>query len=274
VTWQPLSVREGRRQPDGPWEGVPPHLRFPLRHWLEGVYGYRSKSGMRPEVMLAVAASLRLELPYTLLSDETMNRLIQTAEANDDLYLDMLDTCLRTIDFRDGAGPTLKATLEAAGSVWTVADNNRSLMRRVSSETQQALDRAATPADRASAELREAWSAVLARNPDSAKAWGHAIVAIEELSIPLVVPSQAKPNLGHVIGQLDKQGALWKLALHGADGSQSVEPLVCMLRLMWPNPGRHGGAVARPISVEEAQDVVHLAVTIVQWLRTGALSKR
>jgi len=41
-----------------------------------------------------------------------------------------------------------------------------------------------------------------------------------------------------------------------------------MLRLMWPNPDRHGGESSRQPSLVEAQAVVHPAVTIVQWARS------
>jgi len=89
-----------------------------------------------------------------------------------------------------------------------------------------------------------------------------------------VTPAKAKATLGDVVGTLNSQDHLWRLALHGHDGSQSVAPLVSMLRLMWPNPDRHGGQGSRQPSLVEAQAVVHLAVTIVQWARSDVLSKR
>jgi hypothetical protein len=79
--------------------------------------------------------------------------------------------------------------------------------------------------------------------------------------------------LGHVIGARDRQGHLWRLGLPGADTGQSVAPPVAMLRLMWPNPDRHGGSPEhhRVPTIEEARTVVHLAVTIVQWGREGMI---
>jgi hypothetical protein len=46
-----------------------------------------------------------------------------------------------------------------------------------------------------------------------------------------------------------------------------------MLRLLWPNPDRHGGTNSRQPSLDEAQAVVHLAVTIVQWARADLLTR-
>jgi len=47
-----------------------------------------------------------------------------------------------------------------------------------------------------------------------------------------------------------------------------------MLRVMWPNPDRRGGRGSRQPSLAEAEAVVHLAVTLVQWARAGVISKR
>ncbi|WP_448642774.1 hypothetical protein [Geodermatophilus sp. URMC 63] len=44
-----------------------------------------------------------------------------------------------------------------------------------------------------------------------------------------------------------------------------------MLRLMWPNPDRHATGSRRTPTQEEAQNVVHLAVLIVNWVRSDAL---
>lgn len=47
-----------------------------------------------------------------------------------------------------------------------------------------------------------------------------------------------------------------------------------MIRLMWPNPDRHGGGETRTPTREDAVDVVHLAVTILGWVRNGAPTPR
>jgi hypothetical protein len=86
-----------------------------------------------------------------------------------------------------------------------------------------------------------------------------------------VTPTNGKATLGSVIKVLNDQGDLWCLALQGHDRSESVVPLVSMLRLMWPNPDRHGGEGSRRPTLMEAEAVVHLAVTIVQWARSGVL---
>lgn len=61
--------------------------------------------------------------------------------------------------------------------------------------------------------------------------------------------------------------------LPGGSGDFSVTRLVTMLELIWPNPDRHGGSTSTPVTLDQAQAVVHLAVTIVQWARSGDLQR-
>ena len=148
------------------------------------------------------------------------------------------------------------------------------MIRRVDPTAAKAFEDASLPSDVASAELHDAWIAAYGRNPDPSDAWDHSIKAVEAVLIPVVVPAKAKATLGDVVGSLDSQGSLWQLVLHGHDGSKSAVPLVTMLRLIWPNPDRHGSDASRKPSLGEAQAVVNLAVTVVQWTRIGVLSKR
>ena len=162
-------------------------------------------------------------------------------------------------------------TLARGGSIWWATAHG--LERRVDPTVTAAFESATGTGDVASAELTEAWIRAYGRDPDPSDAWDHAIKAVEAILIPIVVSEQDKPQLGHVIGALDRRGHLWRLGLPGADAGQSVAPLVAMLRLMWPNPDRHGGSPEhhRVPTIEETRSVVHLAVTIAQWGREGMI---
>jgi hypothetical protein len=59
------------------------------------------------------------------------------------------------------------------------------------------------------------------------------------------------------------------MLLPGGDSSN----LVAMLELLWPNPDRHAGANTKPPTLDEAQCVVVLAVTLVQWAKLGILGQ-
>lgn len=276
MAWQRLSVREGQIPVDTPFEGVPPHLSYPLQHWLEGMFGYRGPGGMSKDLMMDVANSIRLPLRPSSRGVfdgvEMQRQIFAICSRDQEVFLDVVDATLHLK--RGRKADDLRKVLEVGASAWTVADNNLSLERRVEPTAKLAAQMAMSPQDEASEELRVAWSAAYGREPDPSDAWDHAIKAAEAVLVPLVVPNQAKPQFGHVLGQLKNQGNLWFLELPGQNLHHDVAPLVEMLSLLWPNPDRHANGQGRQPTLEEAQAVVHLAVTIVQWARSGVLKKR
>ena len=272
MSWQPLSVRDGKKEPEGPHEGVPPHLDGPLRYWLEQLISERRV----PNDSIASRLTSMLRLPYrrdinypTL---TTMHVLDDIARQEDGL-LNAADAALHLAIVSKHWITELAQILTAAGSVWTVDLGQRSLVRRVSEAASTAFRSATAPDDVAAEELREAWSACYGRNPNASDAWDHAIKAVEAVAIPAVVPKQDKAQIGHVIGQLDRQGDGWKMLLSTTQGPTNIEVLVGMLRLLWPNPDRHTGQDRRMPEIPEAQAVVQLAVTIVQWFRDGVVAR-
>jgi hypothetical protein len=82
------------------------------------------------------------------------------------------------------------------------------------------------------------------RDPNPSDAWDHAIKAVEAVLTDVVTPNKAKATLGDVLGQLRAQGHLWKLMVRGQKRDHSVEPLVHMLTLIWPEPPRFSYARA------------------------------
>ena len=92
---------------------------------------------------------------------------------------------------------------------------------------------------------------------------------------PIATPTSSKANLGTIAGELGKPGVPFALRLAtSSTKSSSVEALVQMLRLIWPNRDRHGTGHRRTPDPEEAVNVVQLAITVVGWVRTGALVRQ
>jgi len=272
--YQPLSVRRGIAQPRGPYEGVPEHLTAPLIYWLEGVLGYRTPGGGVDQgriMILAMAANVPLQSASWDDSGQ-LEELRMACRRNDDTFLDVIDAVLAYVP----RAPTdeLRTILQIGGSAWTVAEDGGSLQRRVDPATSEDFARATSADDRASLELRTAFGHVYGREPNASDAWDHAIKAVEEALIPIVVPNKAKANLGDVAGQLKAQPERWALRLDSSSPHlSSVETLEALLRLVWPNPDRHGGnGPTREPSLTEAAGVVQLAVMVVQWARSGVLS--
>ncbi|KKF00466.1 hypothetical protein WN67_18685 [Mycolicibacterium obuense] len=221
-----------------------------------------------------LAAFLRVDVDHRYSVRHLAEHLLALAVRDDDFMLDLLDGTLGI--FQPGAtADNLARALDIGGSVWTVAADRKGLVRVVSDEAQATYAAAISTADEASTELREAWANAFGRNGDPSDAWDHAIKAVEDVLIPVMMQNNGKATLSNVIGELSGQNSMaWRIILPGADKSHDVAPLVAMLRLLWPNHDRHGGNQKRTPAPEESRAVVTLAATIVQWHRDGWVVQR
>lgn len=268
--WNRLSVRTGQRPVEEPSQGVPTHLEGPLIHWLQGAFGYRDRRGMRESLMYKVVMSARLPLTYDQTRYYLQDNIIKVCRNDNATFLDVLDSVLHL----QGGGQELDKILSLGGSAWRVANDGDGLVRRIEERAQEALDELVSAEDATAAELREAWKAAFGLHPNPSDAWDHAIKAVESVLIPVVVPNQAKPQLGHVVGQLRNQPDQWLFVLPGPDQMHSVTPLLALLDIVWPNPDRHAGSAGGAPLAAEAECVVHAAVTIVQWSRRNGFLQR
>lgn len=210
MSWERLSVRRSST-PDGPYEGIPGHVRDPVVDWLRKVLeAGGGASGI--VAMRTLALKLRCPLPANLAGYQVFTVLLEWVLQDEDSVLDLVDGALLTLEaYRRGdAAQELRALLRLGGSVWTVASNDQALVLAVEEAAQQSFDDATSPPDSLSNELSVAWSNAYGRTPDASDSWDHAIKAVEHVLIPLVAPNQSKPNLGHVVGSLDAQGQLWR----------------------------------------------------------------
>jgi hypothetical protein len=139
------------------------------------------------------------------------------------LFLDALDYGLHLLNTNSGSNlqemKQLTTYLEDAGSVWTVAPDTRSLVRRMLPAEANQFERATDPADEAATELREAWTNVYGRHPNPSYAWTHAIKAIEALLWDLVIPKSSGATLGNILRALQDKPSKWRLRLRDNAGS-------------------------------------------------------
>jgi hypothetical protein len=205
---------------------------------------------------------------------ETYTDLAKQVWVKRERYLNVLDAVISLNPDDSAYLDELREILEMGASAWTISPHNHSLTRRVDPTAQAAAMQAMAPSDAASAELGAAWRAVYGQNPSPSQAWHLAIKACEHVLKPLVSPANNRTTLGSIIRDLRAQSAKWQLVVPGKDESHSIDPLVAMLDLVWPNHDRHGDGSPKTVDLEAAQALVHLAVTIVQWVRSGALVKK
>jgi len=142
----------------------------------------------------------------------------------DDLFLDALDLA----STRGRTAEDLRANLAIGGSVWTVANDDESLVRRVSEGEREAYERIICAADEIADELRTAWAAVYGRHSDPSDAWDHAIKAVELSLWPIVTPDKAKATRGTIIDRLSTKGDDFALRL-----ATSSDRTSCTDRRRW-----------------------------------------
>lgn len=259
-----LSVRDGEREPDDvPFEGVTEHLHPHLKNWLKRSFF----SGGYVVEHLPMMLALRLGVKVDGEDDgRAVSDLLTAVHGDETLMLDAVDLRLRVGNLPRDARP-LEGILALAGSVWTVNDEGAGLVRRVDATARATYQQATSPDDEASTELREAWSAVYGLHPNESDAWDHAIKAVEHVTTPVVVPNMANATLGNALGELRARPDAYESTLG------PVTALIAMLELVCWNPDRHGNEQKRTPTPAEAEAIVQVAVTLVQWLRTGFLRK-
>jgi hypothetical protein len=267
--WRPLSERDQPATEETLYEGVPPHLAGPLSDWIA--------NNIDNETAALVALRLRLNLrKLQSINFRDLEKLQWFAERDETLHLNVLDAALFLLD---GSDPTsvvdLESALEAGGSAWRVASDGRSLERRVDETVRMAAETAATPGTSAETHLAAAWQATYGRNPNPSRAYSESIKAVEAAAIPVVSPTNARATLGTVIRDLENQRVRWSLALTVPSATDSIAPLLAMLRLLWQGQtDRHGsgGPTVAP-SADAAAGAVHLAATLVQWFKVGVVRR-
>lgn len=174
----------------------------------------------------------------------------------------------------------LQKILRQGGSFVQVDFGARCLVRRVDPTVQEAYAKAreSAPED-AAKHLQAAWVHAYGLNPDPDKSYGESVRAVEAALNPMVLPNDNKRTLGKAIGTLKNQSrqGKWELAIGDpANQADNIERLIGMLDLLWTNhDSRHAGTSgSRNQDPKEAEAVLHLAVLLVHWLSSGALTKK
>jgi hypothetical protein len=287
-SFQPLSARDrGLPRQQILHEGVPSHMETFLRAWIARAL----RGGGAAQVALRLQIATGRGNPIDLL-----------AQGIDEEYLlDVVDAILgyggpwpelNPGDMQLGRNSNytglkllrrdLIGILEAGSSAWRVNDDFTGLTRRVDRTVAAAAEAATGTADNAADagsaadHLRAGWTALYQLHPDASGAYRDAIRAVEAAAHGLVEPNNTRATFGTMLRQLRDNPDRWVLAIRGPGGTGSIMPLIAMIELLWTGQtSRHGGQTpTRPETFEEAQMAVHLAVTLVQWFVTGAVSQR
>lgn len=277
----PFSVRSGARSGEAVGllhKGIPGHMRPSLQQWVVSAMRNLSLDGyLQRRLQIDVAA-------------RGARSVYDAASKDDVLLLDIVDTILQMLPGLDEAASEyhvrellgsmlveMDEMLTQSSSAYAVdySDGCR-LTTRVDSTAEQAFTDAVTQTQQASGLLRSAWSATFKRDPDPTVAYRDAVLAVESVACEAFIPNDQRPSLGKAINHLRDTIADWNVATLDDQQQASAATLLAMLRTVWQNHQRHvgeGGTPPEPASQEEAEAVLFLAVTIVQWFERGLVKR-
>jgi hypothetical protein len=255
--------------------GIPAGLRQPLFEWVrpffqqkDHLYDHWVPRGDRLGVL---GIDLHLDLPGNPLT--AFETLIDLMDRDDRVFLSVVDWCLHQC--RDAEVPIrLEIMLAKGSSAERVANCNDhfELQDRIDPTIDAAARTAATPGTAAAHHLAEAWSHVYGQDKDYTAGYSNAVVAVECVALPAVIPNDPVGTLGKAINAMDAAPTKWMSSL-GEDG---IESAIAMMKALWRKQKRHGTTDSTtPIAMTqaEAEAAVHLAATLVHWFDSGAISR-
>jgi hypothetical protein len=177
----------------------------------------------------------------------------------------------------------LQQLLDDAHSVYEVKDNGSGLERRIGPTEGQMLDSAIKAAEiksdagSAASQLREASDSVRAMHPDTKKAYGMAVTAVESAAHAVIEPNNRMATLGTMLRILDANPAAFEVEIAGRDrGKGPITPVTGIMRMLWEGQtSRHGSSQpTREETHEEAEMAVQVASLLVLWFSTGAVRRK
>lgn len=267
MTFRPLSVRRGLREPFDFQPGIPTHIKVQLVEWVRPFFYDPYSGAIGGEIDTVIAA---LQWPIAVPDEgQRLRAVFAKIDDDDDAFLDLLDL-LCTVA-RSDVLLRLDRILQLGMSEWRVRTQEPAgLEARLTNEARESYGIAVTTADNASEHVAEAWVKAFGRSPEPGAAWHAAVKAVESLLCPIVEPKNTRATLGSIVKALRAKPEKWSFELAAADGANTAVPFIGALEIIGYEPGRHGTDPNRA-TLEQARVVVLQAVTVVEWLRAGAL---
>jgi len=249
---------------------VPPHMRQPTMHWLEGVCDrpYASMQSGRWALLCQM-----LKIDYT--AKYPYDAIVEAVNQDNDVLLDLLDARLKLRGMFSEQLNDLGRRLLLAGSGWRINDTSDGL-EQVVDDTVRATTLAALREGEQSASqhLANAWSETFGRDKNRTQAHAEMIRAVESAAVPIVTPNDRKATLGTVIGQLEAQGSLYSTA-GASPANDGVAAVVSMMKLLWQQQqtDRHGANPTIPATQERVEFLLPVAAALVHAFSTGAVRR-
>jgi len=284
-TWRPFGYDGNEAEYDALHDGVPEWMAASFWKWVElsftierreAGYGGRRWKDFDIALLRKAERLLRFSVDYdgdTVYSGiEKLRRVIEAKG----LGIPLADFLLAEGKHAD----SLNRILLECSSKWTVGERvsgRTGLVPRIPEGVQLHADMAMSSAGQAGKRLAQAWEQAFGIKPDPSNAYSLAVKAVEDATIPVVVPSRANATLGDVIRQLTQDGD-WSLPLTREHNDAPTSSIVLrMCQALWKgHHDRHGGGQHSipEVTPEEAETAVTLAVPLVHWFASGMVARR
>lgn len=278
-SFRPLS-RRGHPDPefDEPQEGVPDYLIPAVVTWFNDVIVRTPTAAKEIDLLHLLELRLHAAFDWTSGVGSAKSYLLNRVVADREFALDALDAMLAMLNQYDPlpnmSAAKLSAHLDAAGSIWRVAEVPGKTAWRLERRTQgpvlEAISSVASASERAHHHLTDAWRRLAGRSPDASGAYREAVRAVEAAAKPVVLPDDRLATLGRINGTIRSDPSKWTFVLG--------DPLdvARMGALLWTAQlDRHGtddGSVPLNVSVPEADAALHIALTLVRIYAGGLLT--
>lgn len=280
--WRPLGVEPEDEEYFALHEEVTDWLRKSLIDWVSETLADPSRGVYPVMVNYPVITSIErvLRVPVT----KIVGSFDSAEEAGPALlrHFEQLRRPWQLLDYLlsiGGQPKPLARILHDASSVWTVDVRlgRTGLIRRITDGAAQAVKTVTSGSGNAGKRLASAFDAIYGVAPDPSKAYGLAIKAVEDATIPVVSPANTKATLGTVIRDF-KNAPTFRLPHNREHGDAPTHTVVLgMMQMLWVGQtDRHGGPASvgvPPVSQSEAEAAVMLAVPLVEWFTSGKVKK-
>ncbi|WP_156523338.1 MULTISPECIES: hypothetical protein [Kocuria] len=269
-SFEPLSVRRGRRDPLPYVDGIPNHIYLGVMEWVKDAL---STVDERVEMLMAAKLSIVPGATY-------YHGIIDACRKSEDIVLDVVDYIFRQgICLYKNQALELGEILDAGRSLWTVGfpeDGSKPyLQRRVPESVEKRYLAARATEGLVKDQLTLAWHKAYGREEDAEGSWKAAIKAVEATLGPIVTPRNSGASLGQIRASIadgeKKDKWVCSLPLWGDEtvkGMTSVQAFLQVLSRLPFDVGRHG-TDNRQADITQARAVMDIAVVIINWVNQG-----
>lgn len=285
-SWQPLNVRDtpAAVEYEVLADGIPEWLERSLWRWAMDRAVRTSGLAHKAERLL------QIKLPQPEAGEHVFNTYWESV--GDIERLTLLDFFLRDLEdaFEDAkkdndrvrlveiveAAVRLDESLAEGGSIWRQTfEPYWGLVRRVNEATQALVESASSPSTDAARKIASAWNACFRHEPDYDRAYRDAVLAVEAVALPLVIPDNKRGTLGNVVAHVADTVGRWTVGGLDSEQQASGATLLGMLRTLWHNQQRHAQSdgIILDVTKAEAESAVALAVTLVHWFASGLVGR-